>query len=95
MWDSGPYMLLFFFRLKNMPPYREKEVFVMSITKVPTLNEMGGRKAWAWAGWRLFKDACRKRRNPEYDFEKLSEEEKLEDYLKFNEVYEQEEKENK
>ena len=52
-------------------------------------KRMSGRELWGWAGWRLFKDQCRRRRNPNYCFDALPEEEKLKDYMKFKKIFDE------
>lgn len=63
---------------------------MMSTTMKEIENHMSPRELWGWAGWRMFKDNCRRRRDPGYNFDSLSEEEKLEDYIKFKKVYDEE-----
>lgn len=64
----------------------------MSDKRIPELSEMGGHKAWMWEAWKLYKKVCLNRANIEYDFEKLSKEAQLEEYMKFEEFYEKDKK---
>lgn len=62
----------------------------MSNTMQKIEEALSPRDLWAWAGWRLFKDGCRRKRNPNYKFEDLPEKDQIEDFKKFLKVYAEE-----